>query len=54
MSGGFAAGFWGTAGATTATSSFVSGALIGGGAGFAGGAASGVGNAMLETQEFAD
>jgi hypothetical protein len=47
-SGGFAAGFLGTNAATTATSSFVSGALIGGGARLAGGFTTGFGNALID------
>ena len=45
--GGFTAGFWGTKTATIATSSFISGALIGGGAGFSGGMIIGVGNSFV-------
>ena len=50
--GGFAAGFWGTSSATVATSSFWSGAAIGGGAGLVSGFTTGFGNSLIEGNSF--
>ena len=46
-SGGFSAGFWGTQTATKATTSFVSGAAIGGAVSFSGGFICGFGNSLV-------
>lgn len=43
----FSAGFWGSSSALTATSSFFTGAAIGGAAGFSGGLISGFGNSLI-------
>jgi len=50
--GSFGAGFIGSSGALTATTSFWSGAAIGGGSGFSSGFTSGFGNGLMQGQNF--
>ncbi len=50
--GSFGAGFWGTSAAKVATSSFLTGVAIGGGAGVASGFVNGIGNSLVDGNNF--
>jgi RHS repeat-associated protein len=50
--GTFSAGFWGTSTGMTATSSFWTGAAIGGSSGFSAGLSTGFGNSLIQGQKF--